>query len=68
MSSFSTIIVSCITSALLLSWLAFKPCLNYARNHNIVDHPNKRNVVGQAGYNLVKQHYTWDAKLHDYDK
>lgn len=30
--------------------------------------PDKRNAIGQAGYNLVKQHYTWDAKLHDYDK
>ena len=64
----TTSIFILLGSALLLSWLAFKPCLNYARKHNIVDHPNKRNVVGQAGYNLVKQHYTWEAKLHDYDK
>lgn len=44
MSSFSTIIVSCITSTLLLSWLAFRPCLYTAIKHNIVDHPNKRKL------------------------
>lgn len=31
-------------SALLFSWLAFKPCLNYARKHNIFDQPNKRKL------------------------
>lgn len=34
----------------------------------LMKNPDKRNAIGQAGYNLVKQHYTWDAKLHDYDK
>ena len=28
----------------------------------------KRNAIGHAGYKMVKQHYTWEAKLHDYDK
>lgn len=40
----TTSIFILLGSALLLSWLAFRPCLNFAKQHNIVDHPNKRKL------------------------
>lgn len=35
---------------------------------NLMKNPDKRNAIGQAGYELVKQHYTWETKLHEYEK
>lgn len=31
-------------AALLLSWLTFRPCLNFAKSHHIFDQPNKRKL------------------------
>lgn len=38
-----TLIWLCLT-ALVLTWLCFRPALLFARKHNIVDHPNKRKL------------------------
>lgn len=35
---------------------------------DLMANPDKRNAIGQAGYQIVKQHYTWEAKLINYDK
>ena len=31
-------------TALVITWLCFRPALRFARKHNIVDHPNKRKL------------------------
>ncbi|MCQ2342197.1 MAG: undecaprenyl/decaprenyl-phosphate alpha-N-acetylglucosaminyl 1-phosphate transferase [Paludibacteraceae bacterium] len=44
MLPFSSIIIICTAGALLISWLAFRPCLKFAKKHNIVDKPDKRKL------------------------
>ena len=33
---------------------------------DIMTHPDKRHLLAQAGYQMVKQHYIWAERLHGY--
>ena len=34
---------------------------------DLMANPEKRKAIGKAGYQMVKQHYTWEMKLKGYD-